>query len=80
MDSLSAQRRTFVQVVDGQHGVHLHLAISRGTYWHEIRLFRDRLREDSKLADQYSALKLQLAVDARTAMPTQRVSSRSSRA
>jgi GrpB-like predicted nucleotidyltransferase (UPF0157 family) len=64
MDSLSAQRRIFVQVVDGQRAAHLHLAISRGTYWHEILLFQDRLREDSQLADQYSALKLQLAVDA----------------
>jgi GrpB-like predicted nucleotidyltransferase (UPF0157 family) len=64
MDSLSAQRRIFVQVVDGQRAAHPHLAISRGTYWHEILLFQDRLREDSQLADQYSALKLQLAVDA----------------
>jgi GrpB-like predicted nucleotidyltransferase (UPF0157 family) len=64
MDSLSAQRRIFVQVVDGQRAAHLHLAISRGTYWHEILLFQDRLREDSQLADQYSAPKLQLAVDA----------------
>jgi GrpB-like predicted nucleotidyltransferase (UPF0157 family) len=64
MDSLSAQRRIFVQVVDGQRAAHPHLAISRGTYWHEILLFQDRLREDSQLADQYSAPKLQLAVDA----------------
>jgi GrpB-like predicted nucleotidyltransferase (UPF0157 family) len=63
MDSLSAERRIFVQVVDGQRGAHLHLAISGGTYWHEILLFRDRLREDSELANQYAALKLQLAVD-----------------
>jgi GrpB-like predicted nucleotidyltransferase (UPF0157 family) len=53
-----------VQVVDGQRGAHLHLAISGGTYWHEILLFRDRLREDSELANQYAALKLQLAADA----------------
>jgi GrpB-like predicted nucleotidyltransferase (UPF0157 family) len=64
MDSLSAERRIFVQAVDGQRGAHLHLAISGGAYWHNILLFRDRLREDNQLADQYSALKLQLAVDA----------------
>jgi GrpB-like predicted nucleotidyltransferase (UPF0157 family) len=64
MDSLSAERRIFVQVVDGQRSAHLHLAISGGRYWHEILLFRDRLRKDSALADQYAALKLQLAVDA----------------
>jgi GrpB-like predicted nucleotidyltransferase (UPF0157 family) len=63
MDSLSAERRIFVQVVDGQRSAHLHLAISGGRYWHEILLFRDRLREDSALANLYGALKLQLAVD-----------------
>jgi GrpB-like predicted nucleotidyltransferase (UPF0157 family) len=64
MDSFSAERRIFVQVVDGQRSAHLHLAISGGRYWHEILLFRDRLLEDNQLADQYSTLKRLLAVDA----------------
>ncbi|HET7856412.1 MAG TPA: GrpB family protein [Gaiellaceae bacterium] len=64
MDSRSAERRIFVQVVDGRRHAHLHLAISGDRYWHEILLFRDRLREDSELANEYAALKLQLAGEA----------------
>jgi GrpB-like predicted nucleotidyltransferase (UPF0157 family) len=64
MDPLSAERRIFVQVVDGQRRAHLHLAIRGARYWHEILLFRDRLREDNKLANEYAAVKLQLAAQA----------------
>ena len=40
---------------------HLHLAVHDGAFWREHIAFRDALRRDSTLRDQYASLKLDLS-------------------
>lgn len=40
---------------------HLHLAVRDGSFWRDHLTFRDALRGDSLLRDEYAALKLSLA-------------------
>ena len=40
---------------------HIHLAQRNGTFWNDHLKFRDALRADDKLRDEYAALKTQLA-------------------
>jgi GrpB-like predicted nucleotidyltransferase (UPF0157 family) len=54
-------RRFFVKVVDGCRAAHLHLMTRQSPRWAEQLMFRDALRADPQLAENYSALKRSLA-------------------
>ncbi|MBK8283998.1 MAG: GNAT family N-acetyltransferase [Ahniella sp.] len=54
-------RRYFVKSVDGELRVHLHAVELDSRIWREHLSFRDALRGDALLREQYQALKLQLA-------------------
>jgi GrpB-like predicted nucleotidyltransferase (UPF0157 family) len=43
--------------------VHLHIVPLQGGFWNDIIAFRDALRENSELAQQYQMLKLRLAAE-----------------
>lgn len=53
----------FVKVVDDQRVAHLHLLMADHPRWAEQIAFRDALLADPALADQYSALKKELALE-----------------
>ena len=54
-------RRFFVHVVDGHRHAHLHLMQPGSADWQRHLEFRDRLRADPALRDEYAALKRRLA-------------------
>lgn len=54
-------RRFFVKVKDDKRVAHLHLMRTGEERWHKQLLFRDCLRENSHLVDEYKNLKLKLA-------------------
>jgi GrpB-like predicted nucleotidyltransferase (UPF0157 family) len=56
-------RRFFAKVsADGQHRLaHLHLMFSGAARWDEQLKFRDGLRADATLRDDYAAVKVRLA-------------------
>jgi GrpB-like predicted nucleotidyltransferase (UPF0157 family) len=54
-------RRFFVHVVDGHRHAHLHLIRPGTEHWQRHLAFRDRLRADQELRDEYAALKRRLA-------------------
>jgi GrpB-like predicted nucleotidyltransferase (UPF0157 family) len=54
-------RRFFVHVVDGHRHAHLHLIRPATEHWQRHLAFRDRLRADPRLRDEYAALKRRLA-------------------
>ncbi len=54
-------RRYFVKAEDGARRVHLHAVEKDSRIWREHLWFRDALRRDTLLREQYQTLKLQLA-------------------
>lgn len=54
-------RRFLVKVVDGHRAAHLHLLPAGSAGWDEQLAFRDALRADPVLVDQYAELKRALA-------------------
>ena len=54
-------RRFFVKVVSGHRDAHLHVMVAREPRWAEQIAFRDRLRTDVALRDEYARLKLAVA-------------------
>jgi GrpB-like predicted nucleotidyltransferase (UPF0157 family) len=58
-------RRFFVKVIDGKRTAHLHLMLKDETRWEEQLLFRDKLRKNPFLVNEYSELKKKLAKENR---------------
>jgi len=56
-------RRFLIQVVDDERVAQLHLLLVNGERWGEQLAFRDALRRDPGLVQQYAALKRQLATE-----------------
>lgn len=56
-----SNRRFLKRVKDDVRTHHLHLVEHGGPLWQEYVLFRDALREDASLRDEYEALKRSLA-------------------
>ena len=54
-------RRWFMRVADGRRTHHLHVVVLGGTQWEERLRFRDILRSNEGLAQQYASLKRELA-------------------
>ena len=54
-------RRFFVKVVNGHRDAHLHVMAAGDPRWSEQIVFRDRLRTDAALRDEYARLKLAVA-------------------
>ncbi len=54
-------RRFLKRTKDGVRTHHVHLVEHRGALWEEYVLFRDALREDPSVRDEYEALKRRLA-------------------
>jgi GrpB-like predicted nucleotidyltransferase (UPF0157 family) len=54
-------RRFFVHVVDDRRHAHLHLMQLSTPRWQQQLTFRDRLRDDADLREQYGNLKQELA-------------------
>ncbi len=54
-------RRFLVQVVDDRRAAHLHLLVAGSARWREQLAFRDALRADPALAQEYGELKRTLA-------------------
>ncbi len=50
----------FVKIVGHRHTHHLHLTVPGSDLWRERLAFRDALRHDPALVEQYSALKAEL--------------------
>ncbi len=56
------ERRYFKKIsTDGEHTHHIHLVEKNSTFWERHLYFRDKLRADNKLRDDYAELKYQLA-------------------
>ena len=55
-------RRWFMRSAAGRRTHHLHVVVCRGRQWEERLRFRDILRSDADLAQQYAELKSHLAV------------------
>jgi GrpB-like predicted nucleotidyltransferase (UPF0157 family) len=61
LESLFPDRRWLMKWADGHRTHHLHIVVHGGDEW-QLRLrFRDALRADRKLAQQYNLLKNELA-------------------
>lgn len=56
-------RRFFVRVSDGKRCAHLHVLNPDHPRWTQQLVFRDALRSDSNLADEYAELKQRLAAE-----------------
>lgn len=56
-----AWRRFFVKVVDDRRVAHLHVVVAGEPRWTEQLVFRDRLRNDAALRDDYARVKLAAA-------------------
>ena len=54
-------RRYLRRRADGAHSHHLHLVVWGGEAWQRYLLFRDRLRAEPRLAEEYATLKRELA-------------------
>ncbi|MGB6021321.1 MAG: GrpB family protein [Ornithinimicrobium sp.] len=54
-------RRFFVEVSQGHRVAHLHVMLLSNPRWRQQLIFRDALRADSRLVQQYAALKQRLA-------------------
>lgn len=54
-------RRFFVKVVNGHRDSHLHVMVAGDSRWTGQIVFRDRLRADAELRDEYARLKLAAA-------------------
>ena len=54
-------RRFLVHVLDGHRHAHLHLMRPDTEHWHRHLAFRDRLRAEPALRDEYAELKRRLA-------------------
>ncbi|WP_018507501.1 GrpB family protein [Thiobacillus thioparus] len=55
-------RRWFMRWANGRRTHHLHVVVLGGTEWRQRLHFRDVLRSDPELANRYSLLKTELAV------------------
>lgn len=55
-------RRWFMRWTNGRRTHHLHVVVLGGTEWRRRLRFRDVLRSNSELANRYSRLKTELAV------------------
>lgn len=56
------RRRWFMRHAFGRRTHHLHVVVLGSSEWRRRLKFRDALRADAKLAGEYAALKVQLAV------------------
>ena len=54
-------RRFFAKPVVRPRHFHVHAVSVNGAFWHDHLLFRDSLRNDEQLANEYATLKLQFA-------------------
>lgn len=54
-------RRFFKKIIDGKVTHHLHMVSEGSEFWRRHLLFRDYLRKNSDIADQYASLKKDLA-------------------
>ena len=54
-------RRFFAKPIIRPRAFHLHAVTINGSFWNDHLLFRDALRNDLRLANDYAALKSQLA-------------------
>jgi len=54
-------RRFFAKPIVRPRHFHVHAVTVNSAFWHDHLLFRDALRNDSRLTSEYAALKLQLA-------------------
>lgn len=55
------QRRYFVSPAQGPSAFHLHAVVEGSPFWADHLAFRDALRADPRLRDEYHALKVRLA-------------------
>jgi len=55
------ERRVFKKIVAGRTVSHIHMVEFAGKFWHRHLLFRDYLRTNPHIAQQYAQLKTQLS-------------------
>jgi GrpB-like predicted nucleotidyltransferase (UPF0157 family) len=58
-----ADRRWLMRHAAGRRTHHLHLVLPASPHWTQCIQFRDALRSNNKLRDQYAALKQKLAIE-----------------